>query len=140
MSETLVLTPHEHVTVLEHTSERLVVEVAYAPGGSAPPVHVHPEQDERFEVLEGALDVRLGDERRTLRAGDVLEVPRGTPHAMAAAGDEAVRARWETLPAGRTLGWFRALAAAQSRPPVLRQVGLVVALARHRDVFRLRRG
>src|SRR5688500_6442790 len=108
MPETLPLTPHEHVTVLEHTPDRLVVEVVYDAGGRKPPAHVHPAQDERFEILSGRLAVRLGGEERTLQAGDVLEIPRGTSHAMANAGDEPARARWETAPAGRTLDWFRA--------------------------------
>jgi quercetin dioxygenase-like cupin family protein len=63
---------------VEHSADRLVVDVTYAPGGSAPPTRYH----ERFEVRSGVLGVKLGEEKRELRAGDVLEIPRGTEHAM----------------------------------------------------------
>ncbi|HYF27798.1 MAG TPA: cupin domain-containing protein [Baekduia sp.] len=140
MPETLHLTDTERVAVVTDDAERLVVDVTYAPGGSPPPAHRHPAQDERFEIAAGELHVRVDGEERVLRAGDVLEVPRGTVHAFWNAGDEEVRARWETAPAGRTLDWFRAISAAQERPAPLRAASLAAALTRYRDVFRLARG
>lgn len=130
----LSLTPHESVTVVEHSPERLVVDVSYAPGGSRPPAHLHPAQDERFEVRSGTLRVKVGGEERELRAGDVLEIPRGTKHAMFNAGDEPATAVWTTSPAGRTLGWYRNLDAIPGRPGA---VTLAPALLEYDDVFRL---
>ena len=63
----LTLTPHETLTVVENSVDRLVVDVTYAPGGSAPPTHYHPTQDERFEVRSGVLGVSSGREARTAR-------------------------------------------------------------------------
>ena len=40
-----------------------------------------------FFVLEGALEVLIGDEITVLEAGDLLVVPPGTTHAFAAAPD-----------------------------------------------------
>ena len=65
-----------------HTPELLEVEAEWQPESSKPPVHFHPSQDERFEVSEGELRVNLDGEERTLRAGDTLVIPRGTPHSM----------------------------------------------------------
>jgi quercetin dioxygenase-like cupin family protein len=127
-------TPHESVTVVERTAARLVVDVTYAPGGSPPPAHLHPSQDERFEVRSGVLGVRIGREKRELRAGDVLEIPRGTKHAMWNAGDEPATAVWMTSPAGRTLDWFRNLDAIPGKPGA---VALAPALVAYDDVFRL---
>jgi hypothetical protein len=90
-------------------------------------------QDERFKVRAGVVGVRLGRERRQLVAGDVLEIPRGTPHALWNAGDAPARAVWTTAPAGRTLEWFRALDA-QRPAGVLDFAPLLVA---YPDVFRL---
>lgn len=51
-----------------------------APGGRGPPRHVHPNQEERFEVRTGELTVHLDGGRRVLSAGESVVVPAGTPH------------------------------------------------------------
>ena len=134
MPTTLQLTPDERVTVLESAADALVVEVVYEPGGSPPPAHLHPAQDERFTVLEGEVTVKLAGEERTLGAGDVLEVPSGTPHGFWNAAEAPARLRWETTPAGRTLDWWRALDAAGPKPGLRR---LAALLTEYGDVFRL---
>jgi mannose-6-phosphate isomerase-like protein (cupin superfamily) len=139
MPTTLALTPTEHVTVLDEATDALVVEVVYGPGGSPPPPHRHPAQDERFTVLEGEVTARLAGEQRVAGAGEVLEVPRGLAHQFWNAGAVPARLRWETRPAGRTLEWFRALdaatrAAGGGRPSPRVLAGL---LAEYDDVFRL---
>jgi quercetin dioxygenase-like cupin family protein len=87
--------------------ERLEMEASYGPEGLMPPEPAHPRQDERFEVLDGAVrTVIAGDERR-YAAGEVFEVPAGTPHRMA--GDGPARVRWEVRPALRTAEFFERL-------------------------------
>jgi quercetin dioxygenase-like cupin family protein len=103
------LTPSESVRIRSHTPEALAVEGTWGPGGSAPPKHFHPDQDERFEVLEGTLTARVDGEQRELHAGDVLDIPRGAVHQMWNAGDVPARASWRTAPAGRTGEWFAAI-------------------------------
>jgi len=105
----LKLTPHEHVDIVDETPEVLVVEVTYAEPGSPPPRHLHPAQDEHFEVLSGRLTAKIAGKERMLEPGETLDVPRGTVHQMWNAGPGPVRARWETRPAGRTAEWFRAI-------------------------------
>ena len=134
------LTPHERVVVTERTPEALTATAEYGAGGSPPPAHYHPAQDERFEVLEGRLSVRLGgEEEKTLRPGDVLEVPRGTRHAMWNSGDTTAKVRWRTSPPGRTEEWWRlldGLVAAGRKPGPLT---MAKPLFEYRDVFRLAR-
>jgi len=48
--------------------------------GSRVPVHVHQRADEIFLLLNGALTVRAGDQRRELSDGGVAFLPKGDPH------------------------------------------------------------
>jgi mannose-6-phosphate isomerase-like protein (cupin superfamily) len=136
MSETLKLTPHESLVVRRAEQDVLEVEVTYGPGGNPPPRHLHPAQDEHFEVLEGTLGVKVGGRELRLGPGETLDVPRGTAHQMWNAGEGDTRAIWRTMPAGRTLEWFRALHAAADGG---RASALAVAplLREYDDVFRL---
>jgi quercetin dioxygenase-like cupin family protein len=109
MSDTLKLTPHETLAIRRSTPEVLEVEATYGPAGKPPPPHLHPEQDESFEVLAGTLTARMDGDERKLEPGDTLAIPKGTPHQMWNSGNEETRVRWETRPAGRTEQWFRAV-------------------------------
>ena len=138
----LKITPTESIQVRYSDTERLEVQVTYAPGGGPPPAHLHPQQDERFEVLAGALHVRVAGEERVLGQGDTLSVPRGTVHQMWNAGDEPVRAIWETSPGGRTLDWFRTIDALHREGRVAKNgmpgpLAFGVLLTEYDDVFRL---
>ena len=114
--ETIQLSPTQSLTVVDESPERLVVETTYGPGGAAPPAHLHPSQDEHFEVLAGAIRAVVAGEERDVSVGGTLDVPRGTSHQMWNPHGEPARVRWETAPAGRTLDWFRALVRAQADP------------------------
>ena len=109
MGTTLKLTPIQSVTVVRSEPELLEVETEYAPQGIAPPKHFHPEQDERFEVLEGSLRVNVDGDERDLAAGETIEIPRKAVHQMWNPGDEPARVRWQTMPAGRTEQFFSSL-------------------------------
>jgi hypothetical protein len=97
------------VTIASRDGDALVVEGTWAPGGQAPPKHLHPHQRERFDVLEGTLRARVEGELHELGAGDTLHVPAGAVHQMWNEGDTPARATWRTEPAGRTAEWFAAL-------------------------------
>jgi len=78
------------------------VEATYPPHSSPPPMHLHPQQDERFTVLSGRMHAVVDGVDRELAEGDVLEVPRGTPHQMWNPADEPAVMLWRTTPALRT--------------------------------------
>jgi len=69
------------------------------PGGFVAAEHVHPNQEERYEILAGELNVRLDGREQVLRAGDRVVVPAGRPHVWRNAGLEEVRFRCEVTPA-----------------------------------------
>jgi hypothetical protein len=64
-----------------------------------PGAHVHPEQEERFHVLEGTMKFRMGLRRIVAEAGDTVVVPAGRVHRFANGGDTTARCRVEVVPA-----------------------------------------
>lgn len=76
------------------------------PPGTGVPAHVHPDQDEFIYVLEGELDLHLGDEQLTAGVGDLIRMPRGTPHAYFTRGDVQARALFWVSPAGQLRDLF----------------------------------
>jgi len=49
--------------------------------GRGTPLHVHPDQDEVFYVLEGDYYFQVGDEKFRLTVGESIFLPRKVPHA-----------------------------------------------------------
>ena len=82
----------------------LEMEASYSGEGGLPPEHLHPRQDEHFEVLEGAVRAVLNGTEHRYVAGDTFDVPALTPHQMA--GDGPARLRWEVRPALRMAEFF----------------------------------
>src|SRR6185312_8358835 len=58
-----------HLTSKETDGEAVMFETIVRPGGCVAAAHVHPFQTERFEVLEGQLALRRGDEELTVEPG-----------------------------------------------------------------------
>ena len=59
--------------------------------GAGAPLHAHKDVDEVFILLEGTLDLRLGDEQRLVEANHTIAIPAGVPHAFVAVGPAPVR-------------------------------------------------
>ena len=93
-------------TAAETGGELLEMEASYAEPGM-PPEHLHPSQDEHFEVLEGAVVAVVDGIEARYAAGDAFDVPAGTPHKMG--GDGPARVRWQVRPALRTAEFFETL-------------------------------
>jgi mannose-6-phosphate isomerase-like protein (cupin superfamily) len=68
------------------------VTMAFAPGFAGPPVHMHPQQEESYEVLSGVLDVFIDGQWRELGAGGCITVPAGAPHTIRNLHSEEMRA------------------------------------------------
>lgn len=94
-AEAETLTTRNNLTTLladsGDTAGRLTVNRATLEEGAVgSPPHFHARATEFFYVLDGTLDVLLGEEMHTLGAGDFLAVPPVMPHAFApAAGARA---------------------------------------------------
>jgi quercetin dioxygenase-like cupin family protein len=88
-------------TSAETNGEYVLVELELDPGGFVAAPHVHPYQEETFEILEGRVGFKAGDREWVAVPGAVVTVPRGTPHKFWNAGDETARFRTEVRPALR---------------------------------------
>jgi mannose-6-phosphate isomerase-like protein (cupin superfamily) len=86
----------------ETNGELLRFEHIFAPGGFVPAAHLHPRQEERFEVLSGSPRFRIGEEERAARPGERLVVPAGVPHTWWNEGEDETHVIVEVRPALRT--------------------------------------
>ncbi len=81
------------------------------PGWTTGQDHVHPYQEERFEVLSGKLGLRMEGIERVLEEGEVIVIPPGSPHAAwNASSDDGVHALVDFRPVLRTEAAFETLA------------------------------
>lgn len=67
-------------TVISQEDGWLKMSSLLRPKAGGPPEHIHENFDETFYVKEGILSVLVNGEKKTLRAGEKLHIPKGTPH------------------------------------------------------------
>jgi mannose-6-phosphate isomerase-like protein (cupin superfamily) len=68
--------------------------------------HIHPVQEERFEIVAGSARFLIGDREVVLTAGQTGIVPPNTIHTWMALGGQPVRVRAEFRPALETAELF----------------------------------
>jgi quercetin dioxygenase-like cupin family protein len=86
-------------TSAETNGEAVVLECFVQPTGFVATAHVHPGQDERFEVLKGKVGFKLDGQEIVAHAGDRIRVPAGTSYRFWNAGDEEAHFVCEVRPA-----------------------------------------
>src|SRR5207237_1460985 len=59
--------------------------------GAGAPTHFHNTADEVIIVLDGALEMWIGDERRVVAADHTVSLPAGVPHGFVALGPGSAR-------------------------------------------------
>jgi mannose-6-phosphate isomerase-like protein (cupin superfamily) len=108
-----------------------LIDYRAAPGVPGPPLHRHDDIDEAWYLLEGRLDVSLGDERRSVGAGSFLLVPHGVAHTFANAGPTWARWIGVLSPGPSSLNMLEDLGALvpQDGPPD--EAAVVAMLARY---------
>jgi quercetin dioxygenase-like cupin family protein len=79
--------------------QAVVIETFVQPDGSVAAAHVHPSQEERFEVLKGSVGFRIGRDKLVAGPGQRVTVPAGTPHKFWNAGDSEAHFVCEVRPA-----------------------------------------
>ena len=100
----------EHFTfrkTAEDTGGELVrIEALVEPRGFAAAEHVHPRQEERFEILSGKIRYRVEGVERLAGAGEELVIPRGVTHVWENAGEVDLHMFIEFRPALRSEEFF----------------------------------
>jgi quercetin dioxygenase-like cupin family protein len=86
-------------TSRETGGEAVVIECIVQPTGFVAATHVHPSQEERFEILRGSVGFRIGRDERIAGPGERLTVPAGTAHRFWNAGDSEAHFVCEVRPA-----------------------------------------
>jgi quercetin dioxygenase-like cupin family protein len=91
----------ERITIREPAAGQAVLtwELELAPGGRVPSSHAHPQQEERFTVLDGQMRFRVGCRRILAGPGDTVRIPPGTVHHFANASGRPARVAVRTTPA-----------------------------------------
>lgn len=107
----------------QDTDGRMVVFEYFGKVRGGPPLHLHEAQDEIYFVQEGEYLFQLGEQRMVVRAGGMIFLPRGVPHAFAQLGDTG-RLLFMFSPAGEMEDYFRALAQLNGPPPPEQEVAL----------------
>ena len=97
-----------------------LIEQNNEPGIGIPP-HVHENEDEVFQVLSGQVEMSIGNQTTTLKAGDLIFCPKGVPHSWKVVGEEKSRAMLSIFPAGLE-GMFKELAELPAGPPDMEKV------------------
>ncbi len=105
----------DRMTILHpsHRSQGSYTKIQFdlPPGAEGSPLHYHTKMVETFTVLQGCLDMEVGQKgtRRRLQAGDSLTVPAGMHHSFCNASDGWVTFTTENRPAAGFERFIRGL-------------------------------
>lgn len=102
-----------HKVKSEDTNNVFSVIEIISPPGKGVSLHVHDNEDELVYLLEGEIEVTLGDQTMTAVAGVMALLPRGIPHGFVNKGDKPSRLLDTILP-GPFDSYFVELAALYS--------------------------
>jgi quercetin dioxygenase-like cupin family protein len=93
-------------TAKDTGGELLQAEVIMKPHGFVAAEHIHPRQEERFEVLTGSVKFRVKGVNREVRSGEITVVSPRTPHVWWNDSDVEARVLVEVRPALRFEEFF----------------------------------
>jgi quercetin dioxygenase-like cupin family protein len=103
------------------TNNQYTLVEEYNEPGTQIPLHVHESEDEVFHLLEGELEVQIGNEFKQLKTGDIIFCPRGVPHAWKVIGDSKAKVMLSVFPSGIENLFFE-LAQLPEGPPDFKKV------------------
>lgn len=83
--------------------------VTLDPKGGQVPWH-NQEQEEIYFIVEGTAEMCLGEERQTLKTGQMVYIPPGVFHQLTNIGDTPLRMIYVYAPGGDVAHWRQELA------------------------------
>ena len=108
----LHVTPGERLRIRVSSAQTMgaysIIEIVADPH-SGVPLHIHNKEEEHFIVLDGTLDIAVGNRRWDAAAGSCVTVKRGEPHAWCNPSDTPLSMLVVFSP-GRIEGLFKAAA------------------------------
>ena len=123
----IVLGDHQTVKLSgKDTYNQFTLIEQYNEPGMEIPLHVHQDEDEIFHVLEGELEIQVGSELKTLKAGDLGFCPRGIPHSWKVVGEHKAKVLLSVFPSGIEL-MFKEFAKFPPGPPNFEKVAEICA-------------
>ena len=107
---TILLGPGDIYTLLataEETDGDYIVLEAIVPPDGGPPLHIHHNQVETFYIVEGHMEILLGDQVYEAKAGDFVHVSKGTRHRFVNRSQTPTKMIFTFVPAGDIEQFFR---------------------------------
>ena len=98
-----ILLGMDDVTVIlssEDTNGAFSLSEHVNPPGRGVPLHTHRREDETFHILEGEVEIQIGDETIIARKGDTAFLPRDIQHSWRVVGDSVARMLVTITPGG----------------------------------------
>lgn len=96
-------------TARDTNGEYLEMEFFVRPGGAVAVEHIHPDQDEDFEVLSGTIVMSVQGRKSVGKQGFKHTVKAGVPHVWANGGDDELHCRVTLSPALQMEQFFEVL-------------------------------
>ncbi len=84
----------------EDTGGKYALTDSIVPPRGGPPPHIHHREDEAFWVLEGELDILVGETKFRAGAGSFVHLPKGVLHSYENVGAKPARFLTLMVPAG----------------------------------------
>jgi quercetin dioxygenase-like cupin family protein len=104
-------------TAEETEGELLEMDDFWAHADHQTPAHIHPEMEERWEVITGEVRFKVDEIAQMAAPGDTIIAPPGTPHSACSVGSEPAHLRIQMRPALRWQEFVERLFALASPAP-----------------------
>lgn len=119
----------EQIVFELRTPELLVMHSTWPRPGHRATTHVHPEMEERYEILAGTAAFTIAGHEHTAGPGETVVVPPGTPHLAWNPTDSIVKLRITMRPPLRWAEFVERLFAGESPAELLREFSREILLA-----------
>lgn len=114
------------------TEDRIgVYESSLNPQTIGAPMHLHRKMEEIFYVIDGELSMIVGTERVIGHAGDVIFIPRGTPHGFSNKTSTPLKLLLIFSPAQAREGYFEGMAALVKRGETFDSKAFLTLMAKY---------